>query len=187
MLVLCAGGLCFDGCVQWLRRCIKWSLYSTELLCSQLFVVMHGLVCQLLTALSEIKTFIFRHSTVPLIVGCTCGLYSYYDQDVKSCFNLYEITSHSVIHTWLICPCKTYTLLVMMEAVCSFETSGPTSSVKQHNLTIEQNFWIKHVPCTIISENCWVCRQGVFISQVILCFSKYSNVYTFKIVCACQS
>ena len=53
MLVLCAGSLCFDECVQRLRRCIKWSLYSTEFLCSELFVVMHGLVCQLLTALSE--------------------------------------------------------------------------------------------------------------------------------------
>jgi hypothetical protein len=57
---------------------------------------------------------------------------------LRAVFNLYEITSHSVIHTWLICPCKTDALLVMMKAVYFFETSGPAWPVKQHNLTKEQ-------------------------------------------------
>ena len=77
MLALYAGSLCFDDCVQWLRWCIKWSLYTTEFLCSQLFVVTRGLVYQLVAALSEIKAFISCHSTVCLIISCTYGLYSY--------------------------------------------------------------------------------------------------------------
>jgi hypothetical protein len=57
--------------------------------------------------------------------------------------DIHEITSYSVIGTWLICPCMTDTVLEMMKAVCSFETSGPAWPVKQHNLPEEQNFWIK--------------------------------------------